>query len=140
MHFQELYSLSQEYIIDDMAQKIRKEIYLQSQLIQSIDHAFDLLETLEIMKQSNGMAKNNCMEYMIKHLKSWKVFNDAVESRSNISFILQMELRGILLGNLLRRMRPKELSEDQDVKADAFNIAAYLRHFGTTTEALNSFT
>uniref|UniRef100_A0A7M5V3I0 BTB domain-containing protein n=1 Tax=Clytia hemisphaerica TaxID=252671 RepID=A0A7M5V3I0_9CNID len=138
-HFQKLYKLSEEYFIEDIQQKIKSQVYLQSQHIQSIDHAFDLLEAAENTNPNTEGVKNNCMEFLEKNLQSWEELSNACGCRPNLSFVLQMELKGLLLGNLLKRMKPKVFSEEQDIKAEAFNIAAYMRHFGTNTEVLDSF-
>jgi len=138
-HFQKLYKLSEEYFIEDIQQKIKSQVYLQSQHIQSIDHAFYLLEAAENKNPNTEGVKNNCMEFLEKNLQSWEELFNACGCRPNLSFVLQMELKGLLLGNLLKRMKPKVFSEEQDIKAEAFNIAAYMRHFGTNTEVLDSF-
>ena len=79
-------------MIDDVAEKIEKEVYLQSKLIQSNRHAYDLLETAEIIRSER--VEKECFDYIAPNLKSLKYLKRAFAGRK-FSLEYRMRLKGL---------------------------------------------
>ena len=86
-YLQTLHQLSQEYIIDDMAQRIETNIYLQSLSIQSLEHAFDILETVDVITPSKDFrvkdVRDNCARYFMEMLTGYEVLDESLRKRVN---------------------------------------------------------
>ena len=66
-----------------------------------------------------------CEKYLGKHLTSWDLLKTGLAGRQ-FTLTTKMKLKGILLENLLKKLKPKE-SNNQDVYADAIMISRYLQ-------------
>ena len=124
-YLQTLHQLSQEYIIDDMAQRIETNIYLQSLSIQSLEHAFDILETVDVITPSKDFrvkdVRDNCARYFMEMLTGYEVLDESLRKRQFSLASITM-LRGILLENLMDSIRDG-LGDDEQVKVAIYRLA-----------------
>ena len=126
-YYKTLYKLSQEFIIDEMGERIRAEVLMQSQIIQTVDHAFDLLETADLVQSKD--ARRNCREYLRNHLTSLEKLKKGFEKR-NISLESRMNLKGVLFKNLGKQIQ-QENNGDEFIRnmKDIFTMAREMESF-----------
>ena len=100
-------------MVDIILNQIKAELTRQSKQIINIYHAFDLLETSEVVRSND--LKTACLTYMKNYLANYATMNQLLAGRK-ISLETQLRLKGVLLsyqlgrignpgGNILNEMR-----------------------------------
>ena len=108
-----------------MAQRIETNFYLQSLSIQSLEHAFDILETVDVITPSKDFrvkdVRDNCARYFMEMLTGYEVLDESLRKRQFSLASITM-LRGILLENLMDSIRDG-LGDDEQVKVAIYRLA-----------------
>ncbi|XP_066913571.1 BTB and MATH domain-containing protein 38-like [Clytia hemisphaerica] len=98
---QELYSLTNEYLIDTITKKINEELSRQSKQMYNSSHALHLLETAELIESED--LKTACLDYIKQYLRTTSDMKSLLEGR-NISLKTQIKMKGQLFDYLVDRL------------------------------------
>ena len=124
LHLQDLHQLSREYMIPSLTQRIENHIYLQSLSIQTLNHAVDIFNTLEVIDQSESFRirdlDENCSRFLEENLTSLSDLYD-IFSVITLSPKHTRRFKYTLLKNLLKRMKPRD-DESKQAKEDVCQL------------------
>ncbi|XP_066933604.1 kelch-like protein 36 [Clytia hemisphaerica] len=134
-HLQKLYQLSEEFFMDTITDKIIEEITRLSKNIQGISQAFFLLETAEVLELNT--VKEACFGYLRKTLNSMSLLR-RYSTGMNYSLNTRMRLKGMVLKNLVKMLKPQNNKENCAVE-ECLEIAGSLLNFDAAKEIDGTF-